>query len=102
MPGRDRTGPQGMGPMTGRRMGDCAGNDDETSVFRSFGRGRGFGGRGRGAGFRSRGGFGYGRASDNHPMGDKTSIEQEVKVLKSQLAYLEGLLKNKDENQNRS
>ncbi len=45
MPGRDNTGPLGNGPMTGRRMGNCA---EETSRdyagFRrfGFGRGRGF------------------------------------------------------------
>ncbi|MBN1312306.1 MAG: DUF5320 domain-containing protein, partial [Anaerolineae bacterium] len=25
MPGRDRTGPQGAGPRTGRGLGDCGG-----------------------------------------------------------------------------
>ena len=43
MPRGDRTGPTGMGPMTGRRMGICAGYPE--SGFRSFapmyGRGRG-------------------------------------------------------------
>ncbi len=40
MPNFDRTGPRGMGPMTGRGMGYC-------------GRGRGFGrGYGRGYGYR--------------------------------------------------
>jgi hypothetical protein len=27
MPGGDRTGPRGLGPMTGRRAGYCAGSD---------------------------------------------------------------------------
>lgn len=51
MPGRDRTGPMGAGPMTGRSMGICAGN---TSAGFGRGCGRGFGrGMGRGFGFRT-------------------------------------------------
>ena len=30
MPGRDKTGPEGEGPMTGRRLGRCSGNDKGT------------------------------------------------------------------------
>lgn len=57
MPGRNRTGPLGRGPMTGRGMGLCAGNGAGTEY--SVGLGRGFGGGlGRGAGFG--GGFGRG------------------------------------------
>jgi len=54
MPGGDRTGPAGMGPMTGRAAGYCAGYG--TPGFanpipgRGFGMGRGFGGRGFGGG----------------------------------------------------
>jgi hypothetical protein len=43
MPGRDRTGPAGAGPMTGRGMGICAAN-----MPTGFGRGCR---RGRGQGF---------------------------------------------------
>ena len=39
MPGRDRTGPMGQGPMTGRGAGVCAGYD--ASGFGAQGRGRG-------------------------------------------------------------
>ncbi|MGI6415636.1 MAG: DUF5320 domain-containing protein [Thermoguttaceae bacterium] len=46
MPGGDRTGPMGMGPMTGRGAGFCAGF--ATPGFVSGG--RGFFGRGRGGG----------------------------------------------------
>ncbi len=58
MPREDRTGPTGMGPMTGRRMGICAGYPDSAPRYgigramgfrRDFGRdvrfGRGIGGR---------------------------------------------------------
>lgn len=56
MPRGDRTGPAGMGPMTGRGMGYCAGfgmpgymNPAPGRGFgMGFGRGRGFGGGGRG------------------------------------------------------
>jgi len=50
MPGGDRTGPAGMGPMTGRAAGFCAGN--ATPGFTSTPGGRGFGGQGRGGGRR--------------------------------------------------
>lgn len=33
MPGGDRTGPSGAGPMTGRRMGYCAGFEVPGSVY---------------------------------------------------------------------
>ncbi|NIA13219.1 MAG: hypothetical protein GWP08_04000 [Nitrospiraceae bacterium] len=50
MPGEDRTGPWGEGPMTGRAAGLCTGNDMPGSAnpqrARAFGRGMGFG-RGR-------------------------------------------------------
>ncbi len=59
MPGGDRRGPLGYGPMTGRGMGFCAGYD--RGGFAGYGQGRGFGMRGGGPGFH-RGNFGrYGR-----------------------------------------
>ncbi len=48
MPGGDGTGPMGMGPMTGRGAGFCAGFG--VPGFVSRGPGTGFG-RGRGGGF---------------------------------------------------
>ena len=56
MPRGDRTGPRGMGPMTGRAAGYCAGNDAPGYASPGFGRGYG-GGAGRGYGG---GGGGYG------------------------------------------
>ena len=44
MPGGDRTGPLGEGPLTGRRMGFCAGEDQAGYMFNTgfgFRRGRG-------------------------------------------------------------
>ena len=45
MPRGDGTGPNGMGPMTGRGMGYCAGYTAPGYMSGGFGRGRG-GGRG--------------------------------------------------------
>lgn len=57
MPGGDRTGPRGMGPMTGRRAGYCA--DSDAPGYANPLPGRGYGRsweRGRG------GAWGYGRS----------------------------------------
>lgn len=51
MPGGDGTGPMGMGPMTGRAAGFCAGNSEPGFASAGFGRAL-RGGRGRGAGWR--------------------------------------------------
>ncbi len=59
MPGGDRTGPAGLGPMTGRAAGYCAGYS--VPGYMNPIPGRGFFGRGRGRGWFSRGrGFGRG------------------------------------------
>ncbi len=55
MPGGDRTGPMGFGPMTGRGFGQCAGYP-ASGFTRGWGRGMG-GGRSRGMGM----GRGWGR-----------------------------------------
>lgn len=63
MPGGDGTGPMGMGPMTGRRAGYCAGYaaPGYTNPVRGRGRGFGFGrGWGRGGGFGRRLGWRHG------------------------------------------
>lgn len=49
MPGGDRTGPRGAGPMTGRAAGYCAGSPTPGYATPGFGRAYG-GGRGRGVG----------------------------------------------------
>ena len=50
MPGRDRTGPQGAGPRTGRGMGYYGSNDQSGSVNTAPGQQSGFGFGRRGAG----------------------------------------------------
>ncbi len=95
MPRGDRTGPLGSGPMTGRRMGNCAENENANAGF-GFGRGF-FGrawGRGQGAGYRR--GFGFFQRSDDFDLNDENSIGVEIKTMKSRLSFLEKLLiKNK-------
>ena len=54
MPGGDGTGPGGMGPMTGRAAGYCAGYP--VPGYMNPISGRGYFGRGRGMGFFGRGG----------------------------------------------
>lgn len=57
MPAGDRRGPDGLGPMTGRGAGYCAGYP--VPGYENPGAGRGFGG-GRGRGGWGRGGWGRG------------------------------------------
>ena len=80
MPGRDKTGPEGLGPLTGRGMGIREGGG------RGFGRGYGHGGRMR-VGL----GHAYGTSSyENIPeVSQKTLLENEIRILKDQLSYFE-------------
>ncbi|MBL7128669.1 MAG: DUF5320 domain-containing protein [Ignavibacteria bacterium] len=98
MPGGDRTGPSGQGPLTGRRMGYCAGDDRPGYVFNTgygYGRGRGRG-LGLGRGFRH--GFSQERGyrnfyQENIPdVSEKTLLENEIRILKEQLSSLENRL----------
>ena len=112
MPGGDGTGPAGMGPMTGRAAGYCAGylvpgymNPVPVYGFgrgwsRGFGRGLGFwGSRGWGgywgAPYRA---YGYGApyqvasVSYSAPYGIRQGLEQELAALKGQAEYLEDAL----------
>jgi len=76
MPGGDRTGPRGLGPMIGRAAGYCSGYDRPEYANSAFGPGMRFGDRfggrggrrggGQGAGF-GRGGGGMGRGGGNKP-----------------------------------
>ena len=89
MPGFDRTGPQGRGSMTGRRMGNCSGNANEEGFV--YGRGgRGFGrGFGRGAGFGNKYGFGGNQQQFLTNVTEKTILENDINTLKDQLSSLE-------------
>ena len=116
MPGGDGTGPGGMGPMTGRAAGFCAGynvpgyaNPVGGRGYFGFGRGRGMG-RGFGRGFGGgRAGYGfpvYGAAMDPYAYGSAVNPyayggapftptvtpQQELDSLKGQAEYLEDSL----------
>ena len=97
MPGRNQTGPNGMGPMTGRGMGVRTGMNQGVN----FGLGRGFR-RGRGNGFRKGMGQGYGyrnawgqsEITSDVNLAQQTFLENELKIMKEQVATLERELKN--------
>ncbi len=64
MPNLDGTGPEGRGPLTGRKMGRCRDKDSSANQVNEkdeFIYGRGRGGRPRGGGFGFGGGKGRGR-----------------------------------------
>jgi hypothetical protein len=113
MPGGDGTGPGGMGPMTGRAAGFCAGYPVPGYANPVGGRGMGMGwGRGRGMGR----GFGWGRvgygwpaygsavnpyayggavnpyAYGGVPFAPTVAPQQELDGLKGQAEYLEDAL----------
>ena len=109
MPGGDGTGPMGLGPMTGRAAGFCAGYDVPGYMNplpgRGFGRGRGGWGRGGGRGFRHRfraaGMTGPQRAAMGMPAYGMPPYpaafapptrDQQLDALKAQAEYVEGAL----------
>ena len=77
MPGYDRTGPMGQGPMTGRGMGSCP---------KGFGRGPGYRrGFGRGFGFRQR----FTKTEEKEFLQeDLKELESETKAVKERLSEL--------------
>ena len=107
MPRGDGTGPMGMGPMTGRAAGYCAGNTVPGymtpgpgrgsrlrqgyggQVGMGYGRGRGGGGRGLGLGFC--GGHGWGGCP---PYVGAPTAGQELDVLRGQAEYFGGALED--------
>jgi len=108
MPGGDGTGPGGMGPMTGRAAGYCAGYSAPGYANPVGGRGFGYGGRGRGGGgwgrrnwFYATGLPGWARADAGYPAWGGgpyaagaaapvtgVTADQEVAGLKQQAEYL--------------
>ncbi len=102
MPGGDRTGPMGMGPMTGRGAGFCgggAGAGRGNAV-----RGRCFAGRGQGGGrgwrnwFNATGLPGWMRFGQNVPdevergylEGQGEALQQQLEAMQARLQSLEG------------
>ncbi len=123
MPRGDRTGPQGMGPRTGRGMGYCSGfdapgfmNSVSGAVGRFFsgglglarGRGRAMPGSGMGMAWRRGGGRGRGYDSfPNYPDSvpspslspeeERTAIEGTIGALKSRIETMERRLSDLSE-----
>ncbi len=103
MPRGDQKGPAGLGPMTGRAAGYCAGYTVSGFANPVLGRGYGAGfGRGLGLGFRGgRGGrsgrfaapyAGYGYALPVAPNWAPSTREQEIDALRGQAKYFEDAL----------
>jgi hypothetical protein len=95
MPGEDRTGPRGEGPMTGRQLGDCSGHGNFAGGGR-YGRRGGFGGWGAGRGLFRRGHFvnTSEEFSSSAEVGELISEVRELKEqLKNVLARLESVTK---------
>ena len=94
MPRGDKTGPQGLGPMTGRAAGNCAGYDVPGYMDPIAGRGRGRnGGRGRRNRRTATGMPGWARAGAPSAQ-PAAAPEQELFALRAQAERLEGALKN--------
>ncbi len=82
MPAQDKTGPNGLGPKTGRQLGNCEGATP--TVGRGFGCGmrRGFG---RGCGR----GMGFGRNVVLSKDQEKTILEAEKQEIEARLKELD-------------
>ncbi|RKD31186.1 DUF5320 domain-containing protein [Thermohalobacter berrensis] len=105
MPRGDRTGPYGEGPMTGRGMGYCRGlaaPGYTRSNRRGFGRGfgRGYIGKGFRRGFGRR--FAPYNDYNNVPSNEdiKGFLEEEKKILKSEIEEIEKRLKEIEDKDN--
>jgi hypothetical protein len=103
MPAGDGTGPAGLGPMTGRAAGYCAGFPVPGYMNplpgRGWGMGRGWGrgggwGRGRGwrHGYYAMGFPGVRPVYGDAPYYSPLSHEQEMSALKAQAEHFEGTL----------
>jgi len=94
MPQGDGTGPNGQGPLTGRRMGYCAGFN--MPGFMNPGFGRGFG-RGRGFGFRARAMQPVQMIQEPVVITEKQEAEylkEDLKALQEEIAQIEKRLKD--------
>lgn len=83
MPKGNGTGPDGAGPMTGRKVGCCAGFGAPGFAYTQAGFGRCGRGRGFGAGFRGGRGLGLGRGCRPNP-----SKESEARPFRAEAYHL--------------
>jgi len=115
MPRGDRTGPMGMGPMTGRGAGYCAGYGVPGYMNPVMGRGMGAGfGRGGGRGWRNQyyatglpGWMRYGVPGVNvaapvQPEVEKQFLQNQVQSLQDQLQQMQKRLQELDAAKNES
>lgn len=107
MPGFDRTGPMGMGPMTGGGRGLCNPRGRGTGVGRGAGMGRGMGFRGASPGWpyvgRGRGGYArcaypgyYPAPAYPYPdtgQADIEDLKSQAEAMREQLARVEEQIK---------
>ena len=95
MPGFDKTGPAGQGPMTGRGMGNCV-SGENGNVQRPMGRGLGLGGgRGRGCG----NGRGFRNRVNTAPVQSNDQMmqmQQRINQLETELSALRQQNENSD------
>jgi len=101
MPGRDRTGPSGEGPLTGRGAGFCAGGTglrqdaSATQQGAPYGLGRGgrnARGRGLGRGYRARYWMQAGPAWRTEPDTDSLDQGEETRLLRAEAEHLRSAL----------
>ncbi|MBN2873702.1 MAG: DUF5320 domain-containing protein [Spirochaetales bacterium] len=110
MPGFDRSGPAGAGPMTGRAMGYCGGGRVQADVYGrvpaaglgfGYGRGRGFGrGMAYGRGWSVGPGRGLGWFAAGYDLQApgataeqiKASLEERAALLRAELTRTEAML----------
>lgn len=91
MPRGDETGPEGLGPMTGRALGHCTGHASpgfmkSGGLGLARGRGRGIG-RGLARGFRGGRGRGFRRASMRSPIERSVPVRRAPGATESQRTY---------------
>lgn len=88
---RDGTGPEGMGPMTGRGLGNCIKEEGSSNYSTGYYRGCGMGRRGGGRGM----GRGMGRGF-YQPVDRQDLLKNEKEILKSRLAEIENIIEKNE------
>ena len=95
MPQGNRTGPDGRGPMTGRRMGYCLGNDFPGCQNSGFGRGmRRCSGKSFGAGFGRASGRGFWTTPQEMTIMGEVSEKKLLEELKAEKKEIDKAIKD--------